>query len=323
MFTLKTTPTKTDFFLPLCGPELKVSVELPDLSVERSPREKIKNLSNFGSRKFFTTIASAITNQQIEEAIVQEEQRVMESYRSADVAIWVVVRQVEETEKAVKVMAKVVRGGSEPRPGTSQFWVPKNIFFLHDGKPIVPKDFVARKLEEFQKKPGGFRKKLPALARPVDVICLPEIDWTTFFANLRAKIPADVAERVAARKEEGLKLEAKRLEREEERQRSLPARIEAARLAEIKSTENQVKREATENARVAALETVAENVTVHGHDWAGTARSPKRENWTFENVSVKKSGTRAYIVDAAGTVLRKKPMQNITIVPKAGPTNTS
>lgn len=323
MSTLKTTPIKINFFLPLCGPDFKVSVELPDLYVERSPREKVKNLSNFGSRKIFSAFSTAETNEQIEEAIVQEERRVMESYVRADVALWVIVRRLEETEKAVKVVTKVVRGETEPRPGTSQFWVPKNIFFLHDEKSIVPKDFVDRKLGELQEKAGGFRKRLPALARPIDVICLPEIDWATFFAGLRAQIPANVAERVAVRKEEGLKLEAERLEREEERRRSLPARIEAARLADIKRTENQVKREATENARVAALETVAENVTVHGHDWAGTTRSPRRENWTFENVSVKKSGARAYIVDAAGTVLRKKPMQNITIVPKAGAMNTS
>lgn len=155
----------------------------------------------------------------------------MESYVRADVALWVIVRGLEETEKAVKVVTKVVRGETEPKPGTSQFWVHKNIFSLDDEKSIVPKDFVDRKLGELQKKAGGFRKRLPALARPVDVICLPEIDWATFFADLREQIPANVAERVAVRKEEGLKLEAERLEREEERRRSLPARIEAALLA--------------------------------------------------------------------------------------------
>jgi hypothetical protein len=129
MSTLKTTSTKNQFFLLLCGPDFKVSVEIPDLSVESSPREKVKNLSNFGSRKIFSAFSTADTNEQIEETIVQEERRLIESYVRADAALWVIARQMEETEKAVKVVTRVVRGETEPRPGTSQFWVPKNIFF--------------------------------------------------------------------------------------------------------------------------------------------------------------------------------------------------
>ena len=53
MSTLKTTPLKINFFLPLFGHDFKVSVELPDLSVESSPEKKSKIYQILAHRKFF------------------------------------------------------------------------------------------------------------------------------------------------------------------------------------------------------------------------------------------------------------------------------
>ena len=308
---------KKDIFMAQCGHTVKVSVEFPDLSVERGSREKLAGLSTFSFLRFSFELTRAMTNQEIEEAIVQDEQQVIESYLRADLATWVVVRQLDETEKAVKVRVKVVRGEREPKPGTSQFWVPKNLFFKHQENSVVSKDFVDRKLKELQEKATGLRSRFKVyLAKPVDVICLPEADWAKFFAGLRAQIPPNVAELVAEQKLRIVRLEMERLAQEEERERSRPARIEAARVKSIQMEHKLANKEAAERARVAALETIAQSVTVFGHDWVGPSRSPRRVNWTLENVTVKKSGARAYITDANGAVLRWKPIKNITISAK-------
>lgn len=304
-----------DIFLHECGPDIKVSVRVPDVSVECGPRDAVKNLSTFNVFKFSSVLAVAVTNSEIEEAIVKEEQSVIDNYFKAGVALWVVVQQLEETEKAVKVKARVARGESEPAPGTSQFWVPRTLLFEHNGRCIVSKQFVDQKLKELQEKSGAFRRRPSALAKPQDVICLPEVNWANFFAVLRAQIPPNVSELVAEYKEKTARLRAERQARVEEHQRSLPARMEAARIAEIKTRQEQANKAAAERARVAALETLAETVTVHGYDYVGPKRAPRRESWTLNNVTVKKAGARAYILDASGAVLRFKPLKNITIIP--------
>lgn len=290
----------------------------PDLLKERADAWRLVCLQR---RIVITTsfLERVKTREEAEEKISALEHHVREAYIAEGLCLFVPTKVTSAgTEKAVKVVVDVVRGRT---PGkTSSFYVPRS-WLIRSGKGfLLPQWQVVQKLQEM-KAAAGAKLASRVGGVPAQILWLPDANWHGFFASLRAQLPADFAELAAARADTTRFVEERARAHEqamaEVRARTLQDRIAAARLAAEERARDEEERLAKEVARLARMETIAENAIVTGRDWKGPAKARYTEDWTITGAIVKRSGKRAYIFKSDRTLFCWKPIDKIEIVVEA------
>jgi hypothetical protein len=270
--------------------------------------EKVQNWASFGEERakdsLVRSLKSAKTSDEAQQAIYLYAESIEKNYSQLIGHIKVKATK-GKTDAGRQISISVHKGyiDAQKTPsneiGQSKFYVATGQVVEKNGEQYIPFWLAKAKLKELSERvtyKNQAYERIPT-GRPIWLGKQALID------SLISKIPQNGANLLIDHEAKAAHQKIVSAEQAVHRD----AQIKAATIAlNLKHAESVMKEQERLKKKFDALEVVAENATVSGHNYTKHKGDLTKVEWQHSNVTVKRSGTRAYVIHADGKFFIKE-----------------